>query len=261
MGIKPFIEVKGILKESISAWIEIIGYIRVNYAMDELWNDKDEFKFRKGGKTFATFYLREGYFTLLIIFGKGERTAFEEIQNQFPQYILDYYKNSKTYHDGKWMFIDIHNNEFIPDLIKMLNIKKKPNRKKEDMSSTIIGKCGNRCDLCLLYEENNRLEKGNLVFQGGDCRCYHSAKVEDETDYSNVICKGCYDACKAVKCVVSHNYHSCIECDYNNCKVATNNFTNAGRCNLGLSHDDIEKFVLPYCGRERFDKMKSSLSK
>ena len=100
--------------------------------MDELWNDKDEFKFKRSGKTLATFYIRDGYFILLIIYGKQERAVFEEVKSQFPQYILNYYDSSKTYHDGKWMFIDVRNEEVVDSLIKMINIKKKPNRKKED---------------------------------------------------------------------------------------------------------------------------------
>jgi len=260
MCIKPFNEVERVLNNSASAWIKLVGYIRTNYIMDERWNDKDELKFKRSGKTLATFYVRDGYFLLLLIFGKQERAVFEEMKSQFPEYILNYYDSSKTFHDGKWMFIEVHNEEVVDPLIKMLNIKKKPNRKKEDLLRASLGKCGNRCDLCLLYEKNNIYEKGNLIFQKGDCRCYHSAKPEDEGDYSDFICKGCHDDCEVVKCVILSDYQSCIECDYNNCKIDLNNFTNPGRCNLGISADDIEKYILPYCGKERFEKMKNTLT-
>lgn len=255
MVIKPFSEVEAMLKSSVQAWIDIIGYIRTSYVMDEFYDGKNELKFRKSGKTLVTFYIYDNYFTILIIYGKKERAIFEEMQDEFPQYIKDYYQNSKTYHDGKWMFINVYNNSLTQSLINMLKIKKKPNRKPEDLSKAILGKCGNRCDLCLLNEKNNITEKGNITFQYGDCRCYHSGKVEDETDYSKKICKGCYESCEVSKCVKLKSYSSCIECDYMNCNIDTNNFTNAGRCNLGISSEDIEKFVLPYCGNERFKKM------
>ncbi len=183
---------------------------------------------------------------------------FEERQNEFPPPILEYYQNSKTYHDGKWMFIDVHHGELVKPLIQMIALKKKPNRKKEELSRIVMGKCGNRCDACLLHESNNTTAKGNLIFQQGDCRCYHSANPEDETDYSAEICKGCHDDCEAAKCTDSRGHQSCIECNYHECIITTNNFINSGRCNLGLTYEELEQFVLPYCGKERFDKIKST---
>ncbi|SEW43535.1 DUF3788 family protein [[Clostridium] fimetarium] len=81
MCIKPFNEIERVLNNSASAWIKLVGYINTNYIMDERWNDKDELKFKKRGKTLATFYVRDGYFLLLLIFGKQERTVFEEMKN------------------------------------------------------------------------------------------------------------------------------------------------------------------------------------
>jgi len=130
MCIKPFNEVEIVLNNSASAWIKLVGYIRTNYIMDEHWNDKGELKFKRSKKTLVTLYIRDNYFVFLIIFGKQERATFEEMVSRFPEYILNYYESSKTYHDGKWMFIDVRNEEFIDSLIKMLNIKKSPNRKK-----------------------------------------------------------------------------------------------------------------------------------
>lgn len=70
MVIKPFSEVEAILKSSTQAWIDIIGYIRTSYVMDEFYDGKNELKFRKSGKTLVTFYLYDSYFTILIIYGK-----------------------------------------------------------------------------------------------------------------------------------------------------------------------------------------------
>ena len=77
MCIKPFSEVEGVLNNSASAWIKLVGYIRINYKMDELWNKKNEFKFKRGKNTLATFYIQDGYFTLLLIFGKQERAVLD----------------------------------------------------------------------------------------------------------------------------------------------------------------------------------------
>lgn len=137
MNVKSREELDPILGKSGEAWTQLFGFIRMNYVMDEFWDGKDELKFRRSGKTFVTFYVHEGYFTLLIIFGKRERSIFEERQNEFPAYIVDFYNNSKTYHDGKWMFFDVYDSDYIEAFYELLKIKKKPNRKREDMSNAI----------------------------------------------------------------------------------------------------------------------------
>ena len=105
--VKSFEEISIVLGKSVDAFIKIIGKIRVNYIMDEIFDGNNELKFRRSGKTLVTFYIKDGMFTVLIIFGKEERIKFENEYNNFSKYISDYYKKSKTFHDGKWMFIDI----------------------------------------------------------------------------------------------------------------------------------------------------------
>ncbi len=124
-------ELKTILRGSYGAFIRLVEYIRVNYVMDELWDGKAELKFRKSGKTLVTIAVKDGAFNVLVIFGKAEREVFDTVRTQFSDYICSYYDNSRTYHDGKWMFIDIADETYVDDLIRLLAIKKKPNRKKE----------------------------------------------------------------------------------------------------------------------------------
>lgn len=252
MGIKAFKEVEGILGQSASAWIKIIGYIRTNYIMDEFWDAKNCLKFQRSKKTLVTFYIKDKKFSALIIFGKNEREKFELTTSDFSDYINNIYDSSKTYHDGKWMFIDTNDISQADDIIKLVKIKKKPNR-KEINDNIFMGKCGNRCDQCLLYVKNNEIEGGRFEFQKGDWKCYHSGDPSQSYDYSNHICNGCHNDCKVVKCTLEKGFENCGQCDYHNCKIDDNNFTNPGRCNLGLSADDITRFVMPYCGRERFD--------
>ncbi len=248
-----------VLRKSAPVWSRLLGYIRIKYAMDEFFDGKDELKFRRGGKTFATLYIREGYFTLLIIFGKNERAVFETRQAEFPEHIIEFYNKCKTYHDGKWMFFEVYDDRDFDSLIKLLEIKRKPNRKTEKLDNAIISRCGNRCDQCLLHKSNSG-NGGNVIFQHGDHKCYHR-NDEPENDYSSIHCKGCRDSCEVTACLKERGYSSCIECDYHNCKIESNNFTVPGNCNIGISNGDIERFVLPYCGKERFDEIKSRNSK
>lgn len=65
-----------LLGNAKTAWDHYLAAIRNDYEMDELW-DGNELKFRRGGKTLVTLYIKEGFFTVLVIFGKAEREKFE----------------------------------------------------------------------------------------------------------------------------------------------------------------------------------------
>lgn len=121
--------------DAADAWGKLVEHIRVYYKTDEIWDGKDELKFRCGGKTLVTLYVHEGYFTVLLIYGKAEREIFETVISQFAPVLQELYRDSHTYHDGKWMSLDVRNNGIVPDIIRMLTIKKKPNRKKEEPST------------------------------------------------------------------------------------------------------------------------------
>ena len=67
---------------------------------------------------------------VLIILGKNEREKFETSRKDFSEYIKNFYDNTRQYHDGKWLYLDIINNTVIADIERLLFIKKKPNRKR-----------------------------------------------------------------------------------------------------------------------------------
>lgn len=259
MSVLSFDRVEKLLGAAAPTFTKLLGHIRVRYAMDELWDGKDELKFRRGGRTLASVYLREGWFVLLIIFGRQEREVFESLQTEFSPFVRHCYESSKTYHDGKWMFFEVREGTDIDELIRLLHIKRHPNRKKENLSHAITGKCGNRCDACQLFRANSECG-GDALFTEGDYKCYH-APEEEKNSYAGYRCDGCHADCAVHACLASRGYESCIACDYANCTCDTNNFTIPGRCSIGLTNDDIEKFILPYCGRERFDAIREKRAK
>ena len=53
--------------------------MRGKYALDEVGNGKDELKFRRGGKTILTTYIRDDRFDFLVIFGAAERGQFRQL--------------------------------------------------------------------------------------------------------------------------------------------------------------------------------------
>jgi hypothetical protein len=253
----PPVELEPVLRNSYRAFLDLIRFIRVNYCVDEIWNGKDELKIKLSSKTLTTICIKDGFFNVLMIFGKAEREQFNSTRDSFSQYIRNYYDNSRTYHDGKWMFIDINDHTYLDDMYHLLKIKKKPNRKTEDLSKADIGCCGNRCDLCLLNIRNNADKGGSREFHQLDWICNHS-EGEERVDYTNVTCAGCrskpLDACPVKICLTQKEYQSCSSCNFQECFTNLLNIDPA-KCNLGLSADDITKAVMPYYAKWRLSNL------
>lgn len=129
---EELISVMGV--EKFKTFNDITSFIEEKYNVDAIWDNGGkaglyELKYRKSGRTLCALYLRELGLHILIIYGKAEREKFESSKKEFSQCIIDIYDNTKQYHDGKWLFIDLINDEFIGDIKRLLLIKKKPNKK------------------------------------------------------------------------------------------------------------------------------------
>ena len=115
-------------------WQQLCSTIDEKYEMERLWNTGGkkwtyEYKYRRGGKTICTLYAREKCIRFMIIFGKDERAKFKDIIDTLSASICRQYDEAKIYRDGKWvMFQPIDTAEF-DDYIKLLAIKRKPNKK------------------------------------------------------------------------------------------------------------------------------------
>jgi len=135
-SIKPYKEVKKKLGKTSSAWEKLTGHIRFYYEMDELWEEGNpehkhhsNLRFRRGGKTLITLCIREGYFIAVIVLGKEERDCFEQRRKEFGKELQKEYDSAEVFHDGKWLGFDVKDDSFIDDIILLLEIKRKPNRK------------------------------------------------------------------------------------------------------------------------------------
>ena len=117
-------------------WQALCSAIDEKYEMDRLWNTEGknwtyEYKYRRGGKTLCSLYAKDNCFGFMIIFGKDERTKFEEIRDTLSTAVCRQYDEAKTYHDGKWVMFEPTNTSEFDDYIKLLAIKRKPNRKQQ----------------------------------------------------------------------------------------------------------------------------------
>ncbi|MBD5148337.1 MAG: DUF3788 domain-containing protein [Oscillibacter sp.] len=115
-------------------WKKLCALIEETYDMDRLWGKGGkawdyEYKYRRGGKTLCALYARENRVGFMIILGKDERAKFEADRENYAKEIQARYDGAKTYHDGKWIMFEPVDTSLFPDFLKLLNIKRRPNRK------------------------------------------------------------------------------------------------------------------------------------
>ncbi len=119
---------------NMDIWNKLVSDIDGLYEMDRTWNKGFgdwiyEYKYRRGGKTLCTFYAKQGVANILITLGKAEREKVESKRGDFSESLLVLYDETKTYHDGKWLWIPIDESLEFDDIVKLLKIKRRPNRK------------------------------------------------------------------------------------------------------------------------------------
>ena len=221
-------------------------FMRGKYVCDEVGNGKDELKFRRGGKTILTIYIRDGRYDFLVIFGKTEREKFEALRDEFPRKIQELYDKSKTYHDGKWITVPVADLETLEAVKQLVIIKKKPNRKPFPKDQAIYGECGHRCDLCIHYT-GETLGKEFMAEIRERAKRVYGMSDEDAL----MRCPGCHnkpkdDLCYQKKCAKDKRVDKCSNCkEYLFCDKAV-----AGKraeiTSNSILADDVTWAILPY---------------
>ncbi len=117
-----------------STWTSLCQLIEQKYEMERLWNKgykvwDYEYKYRRGGKTLCTLYARKNAIGFMIVFGKAEREKFETQRQSFSEEMQKIYDDATTYHDGKWMMLELKGPQLFKDIETLLLIKRKPNKK------------------------------------------------------------------------------------------------------------------------------------
>lgn len=115
-------------------WQSLCAAIEARYEMERVWNAGGkkwtyEYKYRRGCKTLCCLYARKNCVGFMVIFGKDERTKFEDMRHTLSDTVCKQYDEAETYRDGKWVMFKPTNTAEFPDYMKLLAIKRKPNRK------------------------------------------------------------------------------------------------------------------------------------
>lgn len=121
-------------KSLYDIWSELCVLLDETYDMDRLWDKggkawKYEYKYRRGGKTLCALYARENCIGFLVILGKDERRKFETDRGNYSKEVQQKYDEAQTYHDGKWIMFEPVDTSLFDDFLRLLRIKRKPNRK------------------------------------------------------------------------------------------------------------------------------------
>lgn len=125
-------EIRNYIGSSKQLWDKFIEYIEQTYSIKPQisysscsaqpgWN----IKYRKGGKSLCTIYPMDGYFITLVVVGNQEE---DEIRigmetGMYTAYLKNLYDKTVYSKIGRWLMIEVKNEETLKDIKKLLNIR------------------------------------------------------------------------------------------------------------------------------------------
>ena len=114
-------------------WQALCSAIDEKYEMDRSWNSGRrrwtyEYKYRRGGKTLCCLYVKSQCIGFMVIFGKDERAKVEVLRNTLSPAVCKKFDEAETYHDGKWVMFEPADKLEFDDYLKLLAVKRRPNR-------------------------------------------------------------------------------------------------------------------------------------
>ena len=89
-------------------------------SMEPGWN----VKFKKSGKALCTIYLREAYFTVMIVVGRKEKEAVEAMLPDSSDKIQEIYHRTQEGNGQRWLMIDLEDpGESYEDVLRLIKIR------------------------------------------------------------------------------------------------------------------------------------------
>ena len=116
-------------------WTALLAFIDANYpgvfVGEWLFGGKQHgwsLRFKKS-RSFCTLVPERDRMKVLIVFGAAEREKAEAVLPALASHARDDYRQATTYHDGKWVLIDVDSDEVLDDVERLLEVKRRPRRK------------------------------------------------------------------------------------------------------------------------------------
>jgi len=118
-----------------SYWRRLREFIRDNYpgifSPEWLYGGKKHgwsLRYKKG-KSFCTLIPEKGRCCVVIVLGADSRKRFEGIRKAVSKRTQEACDSATTYHDGKWVLMDVADDWTLRDVEEMLVMKRKPKKK------------------------------------------------------------------------------------------------------------------------------------
>ncbi len=86
-------------------------------------------KYRCSGKALCTLYPREGCCTALIVIGNKEQQETELLLPGLSAYTRELYQRTRFSAGGRWLMMDILDENVLDDAVKLISLRVRPKRK------------------------------------------------------------------------------------------------------------------------------------
>jgi len=116
-------------------WTSLYRFVVDTYQLQPEWKYEGAksgwtLYFRKSGRALVNLMPdREGFTALVVLGAKEAENALAQAEG-FGSNVRERLETALVYHDGRWLFIRVHDERDIEDIQKLLLIKKKPPRIK-----------------------------------------------------------------------------------------------------------------------------------
>lgn len=116
-------------KKAIKAFDSLLKFLDDNYNFEQqiVFGGKNfgvMVRYRKNGKTLVSIFPEKNAFSVVLVYGKKEVITFEANRETFSSFMTGIFDDTPQLHDGRWMFITLDDSSLLPDLEKMIMIKK-----------------------------------------------------------------------------------------------------------------------------------------
>ncbi len=115
------------------AWVELRRLIEDHY---DLISDTVFYgakygwtvRYRKGGKTLCSLFPEKGAFTVLIVLGCKESEIAASLREELGPTVQKLIGDTQQLHDGRWLWIRLLTTSDVDDVMKLLQVKRKPRK-------------------------------------------------------------------------------------------------------------------------------------
>jgi len=116
---------------SAGLWSELRNFLRESYDFEPelVYYGKKYgwcYRYRRKKKTLCTIFPETGAFTVLVTLGKKEVEEVESVLSTLNQETQRIFRETRQYHDGKWIYRRVLNEDDLMDIVALLKAKKRP---------------------------------------------------------------------------------------------------------------------------------------